>query len=226
MNYSKVSAARLALIIGTACLLPGCNTEIHGDNIVPANQPAVAPALPTVTPAAKLPAEVDLGVPLYPGAKPYILADGGTLDQSTTSSGITSTILQTPDSFKTVADFYRSRMTPAAPADPTAAPTEREETRDGKKSILISQIVGANDTRNVEIREGDKITIIQIMRMTINDSAAPTDSNSAVTGAHAEGAPPAEVPSDSLAPAAGSPSPVKAPSDSKSKTSRPAGKTP
>lgn len=225
MICSKVSVVRITLIIGSAILLPGCNTEIHGDNIVPANQPAVAAPPVPIAPAAKLPSEADLGVPLYPGAKPYILADGGTIDQSTTMSGITSTMLQTPDSFDTVAAFYRSKMVAADPNDPISVPTEREETRDGKKVLSISQIVGTNDTHNVQIRQDDKMTIIQIMRMKV-EAATTTGSSLPVMGAAGEATPPADVPSDSLAPAAGTQESIKTPRTNKSKPSLPSGKTP
>ena len=172
LQFCRMAACVLALF---AVGLAGCSDAPHDRVEAPA--PAKLTTLPTpakpagdnpeakpAKPAPAAPTEAELGMPIYPNAKPYTGLGGNTIKPDM-SSGMA--LLETPDSLDKVVDFYKTRIK-ATDARGNATPIAPRETKDaeGRKARLTGNDAEGN-LQVANIREENGKTIIELMRASI-----------------------------------------------------------
>jgi hypothetical protein len=149
-----------------AALLTGCTSNTKTAQGTVPSDPAVhrsdvetlvknaPPAKPTAAPkpqATTMPTEKELGLPYYPGAKPFHDETG--VVTAASSEGMKIALLETPDSIEQVTAFYRAEM-------PQATVTKAKSGSD--YTVRLSEVAGENGLKAVEIAFKEKKTQITL----------------------------------------------------------------
>jgi hypothetical protein len=156
--------------------------------------PTSAADIPTETPDRKppsaMPTETDLGMPIYPGSHPMAGPDGAQLALGPDATSKTAfAMLQTPDSFQQVADYYRQHLTTVGPDGKPQPPEEHADTRDGRPLVTLSHLENGNGMKTAEIRQGDGVTLIELMNLPATKSVGEALSHGQVPTANTPAAP-------------------------------------
>lgn len=106
---------------------------------------------PTTSQTDTMPTEKELGITMYPHAKPFKDSTGVVTAMS--SEGMKIALLETPDSVEKVTAFYKQEM-------PHASVTK--ETPEGKPTVRLSEPMGRNGVRAVEIADKEGKTQITL----------------------------------------------------------------
>ena len=103
-----------------------------------------------------------LGMPLYPGSKPY--TEGATT-LTNTGDGIAMTLLETGDSVDQVMAFYQKKLRAEFDDPSVSATSVKEEIRDGKRVARLTKPLSSGGLQSVEARQVDSKTIIELMNI-------------------------------------------------------------
>lgn len=121
-----------------------------------------------------------LGIPIYPGA---VVAPGQESQASpvSTSEGMALALLQTGDSLQAVTDFYKEHLTVAGPDGKPLPPDVHQDKRDGLPVVSLSQSRG-DGIKTAEIRQGDGVTMIELIHQTSAQTSGGLPHPGAVPG--------------------------------------------
>ncbi len=161
-----------------AIVLPGCQTAAErriaeGESKLREmnTQAQAARPAPALQPTSDLPPvnqspqnvklDKSLGMPLYPGSKPYM--EGTTL--SNMGDGIAMTLLETQDSVDKVMDFYKIQLNSAAGGGSGNAVSVKEVNRNGKRTLRLTKPLPSGGLQSVGAKEEDGKTIIELMNL-------------------------------------------------------------
>lgn len=107
-----------------------------------------------------------LGIQIYPGARPLEGLEGQPALETGPGAPSTVALMQTQDSVEKVADFYRGHFSTTEATGTPAQPKERTETRDGSPMVVFSLVEGGR-VRTAEIRQGEGVTLIELMSLAV-----------------------------------------------------------
>jgi hypothetical protein len=175
----------VALVMAVCCLalLPGCQSD-QEERLAETRRalserqppPAAAPAGQSVAAPVAAPHVPDIGMPIYPGARPV----GGNAGlQEGLNAGLAMSLMETRDSVDAVIAFYKDRLSkPGSRLEPT----KTEDRLDGRRVVRLSVPQEDGGLQTVEARDDVGKTTIQLMNMAGQAHGAVPSTIPGVTG--------------------------------------------